>query len=119
MVIGLTCLKMPDGQNLYRKYQSFTQRRADLIAQYEAALIRYYARQGAADPEKKIHALRTSLANEISRRAVAMSVLSFCQKFSPRIDAALAMDESKLRRWAQRRWPDQPLSEPVCAEIKP
>lgn len=118
MVIGLTCLKMPDGgQALYRKYQLFTQEHADLIARYEADLINYYAQKGVTDPEKKLHTLRTALANEISSRAVSMSVLGFCQKFSSRIDEALAMDEPKLRRWAQHSWPGQPTSEPACGKI--
>jgi hypothetical protein len=117
MVIGLTCAKMPEGQGLYRKYQEFTANNSALIAGYEADLISYYSQSGVAEPEQKIHALRTHLANEISRRAVSMSMLSFCQQFSPRIDQALAMDQQKLRHWAQHVWPNQPPSEPVCASL--
>lgn len=117
MVIGLTCLKMPQGRELYGKYQSFTQEHAKLIGGYETDLINYYGRQGAPEPEKKLHALRTSLANQISQRAVSMSMLNFCQQFSPRIDQALSMDDVKIRRWAQRVWPSQPPSEPVCSRL--
>lgn len=116
MVIGLTCLKMPGGGKIYDKYQDFTIKNSSLIAGYEADIIDYYAREGVADPEQKFHTLRTTLANGIARQAVAMSMLSFCRQFAPRIDAALAMDEPKLRRWAQRVWPGQPPSEPLCGQ---
>src|ERR1035437_771929 len=116
MVIGLTCIKMPEGQALYDKYQSFTEKNADLIAGYETDLINYYTTEGAADPERKLHTLRTDLANEISTKAIAMSTLSFCEKYSSHIDQALAMDQPKLRRWAQHVWPDQTTTEPVCSD---
>ena len=115
MVIGLTCIKMPEGQALYDKYQQFTQKNADLIAGYETDLISYYSKEGIEDPEKKLHTLRTNLANEISGKAIAMSTLSFCEKYSSHIDQALAMDRPKLRRWAQHVWPDQPVSETMCS----
>jgi hypothetical protein len=117
MVIGLTCLKMPQGQELYRKYQTFTQEHSALIGGYETDLINYYGSQGASNPEQKLNTLRTNLANEVSRRAISMSILNFCQRFSSRIDQALSMDESKLRRWARRVWSTQPPSEPVCGKI--
>jgi hypothetical protein len=117
MVIGLTCLKMPEGQELYGKYQDFTLKNSSLIAGYETDIINHYASEGVAEPEQKFHTLRTDLANEIARQAVSMSMLSFCQQFSPRIDAALSMDEPKLRRWAQHVWPGQPPSEPVCDSV--
>jgi hypothetical protein len=119
MVIGLTCIKMPEGQELYRKYQDFTARNATLISGYESDLIGYYSSKGVSDPERKLHTLRTNLANEISRRAIAMSTLSFCQNFSSHLDKAVEMDQAKLRRWAQHVWPNQPPSEPVCAALSP
>ena len=117
MVIGLTCMKMPEGQKLYSKYKTFTAKNASLIAKYETDIIAYYGKQGVAKPEKKFHTLRTNLANEISRRAIKMSTLSFCKKYSSHLDRALAMDRQKLRRWAQHVWPNQPTTEPVCVKI--
>jgi hypothetical protein len=116
MVIGLTCIKMPNGQALYNKYQNFTRKNASLISAYETALIRHYERQGSNRPEEKLHTLRTDLANEISRHAVSMSTLSFCQKFAANLDQALAMSPDKLRRWAQQIRPNQPTTEPVCTQ---
>ena len=115
MVIGLTCMKMPEGPALYRKYQDFSSKNADLLAEYEEDLIQHYTKEGASAPEEKFHALRTNLANDISRRAINMSMLSFCQQFSPRIDQALEMDQQKVRRWAQHVWPDQAPTEPMCS----
>jgi hypothetical protein len=115
MVIGLTCIKMPQGQELFHKYKQFTAVNSNLIAGYEQTLISHYASQGAANPEKKFHTFRTNIANEISQHAISMSTLSFCQKFSSHLDEALAMDQAKLRRWAQHRWPNQPMTEPMCS----
>ncbi len=117
MVIGLTCMRMPQGgPQLYMKYQSFTQKNKSLIGQYENELISYYRRTGAAKPEIKLHTLRTTLANQISQHAISMSTVSFCKQFTPRMDQALAMDNSKIRRWAQRPWQGSPTSAPICTE---
>lgn len=117
MVIGLTCIKMPQGQELYRKYHTFTNKNSRLIAGYETDLIAYYNKQGVGSPEQKLHTLRTNLANEISRRAITMSTLSFCRKFASNLDQALAMDQQRLRKWAQRTSTTQPVSEPVCNKV--
>jgi hypothetical protein len=118
MVIGLTCMKAPGGgAGLYKKYQAFTRQNQSLIAQYESDIIAYYQRQGAPAAEKKLHTLRTNLANEISQHAISMSTASFCQHFGRRIDQALSMDQQKLRRWAQHVWPDSPTTVPLCRKI--
>ncbi len=114
MVIGLTCLKMPQGQTSYIKYQKFTQKNQSLIAQYETEMMNFYRKQAAANPEKELHTLRTALANDISTHAITMSTSSFCRHFLSRIDKALTMDQGKLRRWAQHVWPDSPTTRPTC-----
>lgn len=116
MVIGLTCIKMPQGgPQLYSKYQNFTQKNKGLISSYENDIISYYRRTGAGNPEIKLHTFRTTLANQISQHAIEMSTVSFCKRFSPRIDQALAMDKTKIRRWAQRPWQGSPTSVPICS----
>ncbi len=117
MVIGLTCIKMPEGQQLYDKYQRFTLKNADMIGGYEKDLINYYSKEGSTDPEKKFNTLRTNMANDISNKAISMSTVTFCQKYSSHIDQALDMDQAKFRRWAQHAWPDQPVSEQLCSKI--
>jgi hypothetical protein len=116
MVIGLTCLKMPGGQELYKKYAQFTMNNQDLIAGYETTLIDYYRMQGAGrNAEKELHTLRTKLANSISTHTIEMGTASFCSHFSARIDKALSMDRDHIRAWAQHVWPDTPVSHPICA----
>lgn len=110
MVIGLTCMKMPQGPALYDKYRRFTSMNSDLIAGYENELIQHYGSHG----EEKLHTLRTNLANEISRRAATMGATTFCSKYASHLDQALAMDRSKLHRWAQHVWPGQPTTERMC-----
>lgn len=115
MVIGLTCIKMPQGgQALYAKYQQFTQKNQSLIAQYESDIISYFGKQGVKNPEGNLHTFRTTLANDISKHAISMSTVSFCKNFSSRIDKALQMDHQKLRRWAQHVWPQSPTTVPRC-----
>jgi hypothetical protein len=117
MVIGLTCMKMPQGAAMYSKYQQFTRKNQRLIAEYEEGLINYYRRQGVPNPEKEFHTLRTSLANGISKHAVVMSTSSFCANFGKRIDKALEMDQQNLRKWAQHVWPQSPTTRPVCGKV--
>lgn len=115
MVISLTCMKMAQGSgNMYEKYQAFSKKNSNLIKGYENDMIDYFRAQGSAAPEKQFHSLRTSLANEISQHAIKMSTGSFCQHFASRIDSALAMNQEKLRRWAQQPWPNSPTSKPMC-----
>lgn len=116
MVIGLTCLKMPQGAQGYLKYQNFTQKNKSLITGYENDLIGYYRRSGSGNPEIKLHTLRTTLANQISQHAISMSTVSFCKRFSPRIDQALSMDKSKIRKWAQHSWQTSTTTAPVCTK---
>lgn len=116
MVIGLTCMKMPQGPAMYSKYQKFTQKNQQLIAKYENDMISFYRKQGAAAPEKELHTLRTSLANGISKHTITMGTSTFCQHFGERIDKALSMDQQKLRQWAQHVWPQSPTRRPVCAK---
>lgn len=118
MVIGLTCLKMPQGgPQLYTKYQSFTKKNQRLITGYEEQLISYYRRTGTPNPEGKLHTLRTQLANEISQHAINMSTTSFCKFYGGRIDKALAMDNEKVRRWAQHSWSGSTTSRPSCTKV--
>lgn len=118
MVIGLTCLRMPTGgPQLYSKYQTFTKKNQGLITGYENDIISYYRRTGMPNPEGKLHTLRTQLANEISQHAITMSVSSFCRNYGGRIDRALAMDNGKLRRWAQHSWSATTTSKPSCTKV--
>lgn len=113
MVIGLTCVKMPGQSNIYGKYQAFTAKNEKLIAKYESDLIAHFRMQGGGNPEKQFHSLRTGLANRISQLAIG-NMVGFCRSFTPRMDAALAMDQPRLRQWAQQVWAEAPTSKPLC-----
>lgn len=115
MVIALTCMKAPQGgQAMYAKYQNFTRKNQNLISRYEGDISNYFTTQGVKNSNEKIHNFKTGLANQISQHAISMSTSSFCQNFGGRIDQALAMDQTKLRRWAQQVWPQSPTSRPLC-----
>lgn len=117
MVIGLTCMKMPQGQQTYMKYDQFTRKNQALISTYESSMISFYRKRGDKAPEKSLHTLRTNLANGISKHAIEMSTASFCKQFTSRVDQALAMDTGKLKKWAQQVWPATPTTLPMCRKV--
>lgn len=114
MVISLTCMRMPDGASMYSKYQSFTRKNQALIASYEDDLIAYYRSAGYPNPEKQLHTLRTTIANQISEHAITMSTATFCRTYGPRIDRALQMSQQKVRAWAQHSFASATVSQPTC-----
>jgi len=116
MVIGLTCLKMPNGAQTYRKYKRFTDKNSLLISKSEAILIKYYIKERVNNPEQKLHSLRTKIANKISEKAIRMSMLSFCQKFSSRLDKALNMNENNIIKWANNLGKFGVSSESICSK---
>jgi hypothetical protein len=117
MVIALTCMKQPGQSAIYDKYQSFTRKNQSMLSSYESDLITYFRIQGAGNPEKEFHSLRTRLANRISTIAVNSSTPSFCSAYAPRVDAALQMPPEKFQRWARQSWSDTPASRPQCVKI--
>ena len=116
MVIGLNCQAMPlfADKNLYGEYRAFTATHEDLFAAYEAMLLEYFTRNGAASPKAELNNLRTSLANKISQDAAGMRPDVFCVKFAPRIGRAAGMSREGLREWAGTFYPSHPVSRPLC-----
>lgn len=114
LVISLTCQKVPGYSNLYSKYQQFTKKNKLLLSDYENRLINFHKNNGERSPAKKLHSLRTDLANEISQHAITMSVTSFCTYFGKRVDKALNMEKAVLQKWARQIWPNQETKIAVC-----
>lgn len=114
MVIGLTCMKMPGGDNLYSKYRKFTQNNAAVISKYENEIIDYYSNEGYSDPEEALHSLRTTMANNISEYAVEISVLTFCEVFSERLNVVEDLSSDEFIDWARFSIEGNPTSEPKC-----
>lgn len=113
MVIGLTCQKAGGGAGLYNKYRKFTNKNQYLLGIYEDTMMGFFRKNGG-DPVKSLHDYRTGLGNDISQKAIRMNVGAFCRHYGGRIDQALAMDHDTLRRWAQKQWPSQPPTRPLC-----
>lgn len=115
MVIGLNCQNMRTrGQNLYAQYRDFTFRHANLFAQYEEELMRFYRQEGVRNPEAKLNTLRTALANKVSFDAAKMSPDQFCNRYATRIPQAAHMSSSDVRRWASTNYQTHPVSMPLC-----
>lgn len=117
MVIGLNCAHMADasGNNLYIEHKKFTNKHEDLFATYEDILMDYMRENGASDPEKNIHKLRTEFANGISNDAAKMRPDIFCRTYSPRIEAAAKMDNDTFRKWAATPFEGHEVSKPLCS----
>lgn len=115
MVIGLNCTHI-SGASLYAEYKNFNETHGNLIAEYEARLIDYYKRKGAEKPEKELHTLRTSIANNISSEAARMRPDIFCHEYAKRLSAVAAMDHEALEEWASQMFTSHPVSQPVCTD---
>lgn len=118
MVIGLNCQHLwPKNQpNLYLQYREFTHDHAKLFADYERTMLAFYKDEGVANPEAKLHQLRTDFANEISEDAARMRPDTFCKAYAPRIPKANKMDNTRLKKWASTVYPNHPVSRAICAK---
>ena len=116
MVISLNCQHMSHKRgNLYILYREFTRKHQALFSDYERRLMSYYQRQGVRNPERKLHNMRTWLANSVAEDAAQMRPDLFCRAYSERIPEALRLDTRQVRQWAETSFPTQTLSQPVCA----
>lgn len=81
MVIGLNCQHIwpKSEKNLYKQYQDFTVKNADLFSGYEDTLLSFYKKEGKSKPERTLHQLRTDFANKISKDAAIMRPIRFAQ----------------------------------------
>lgn len=116
MVIALNCVHMADanGNNLYAEYRKFTAKHGNLFGTYETILMENMRKNGSANPEAKINAMRTDLAQKISNDAAKMRPDIFCNTYAPRIEKVTKMDESMFRKWASTPFKGHPLSYPMC-----
>lgn len=116
MVISLNCQHLtPKGQeNLYTQYKKFALKHEGLFSGYENTLLRFYDKDGEANPNAHLHEVRTDVANRISKDAAVMRPDAFCKAYAPRIAKASVMPEPKIRRWAQTVFPGHPVSRQSC-----
>lgn len=116
MVIGLNCQHLtPRGQeNLYTQYKKFSLKHEGLFSGYENTLLNFYRTEGVANPDAKLHEMRTDVANKISKDAAVMRPDAFCAAYAPRISKARQMSETKIRRWAATVFPGHPVSHTSC-----
>ena len=116
MVISLNCQHLtPKGQeNLYTQYKKFAHKHEGLFSGYENTLVNFYSKEGAENPDTKLHQVRTDVANKISKDAAVMRPDAFCKAYAPRIAKASVMPETKIRKWAQTVFPGHPVSRQSC-----
>ena len=117
MVISLNCQHLtPKGQeNLYTQYKRFALKHEALFSGYENTLLKFYGKEGADNPDMKLHQVRTDVANKISKDAAVMRPDAFCKAYAPRIAKASAMPETKIRKWAQTVFKGHPVSHSNCS----
>lgn len=115
MVIGLTCQRMPGSGGIYAKYSQFTKANQSILRGYEDEIIAHFANSGSPNPEKDFHALRTSMANDVSSQALAMRVDRFCRQYMPVLSKALKMNRNEVRQWAASAQSGTSL--PLCQRV--
>lgn len=98
MVVGLTCQdSVPPGQaSLFARYREFTDRHQAAVKAWEKVLVGHFRRVGKGSATKNFDSYRTSLANETSRRAIALSNPVFCAAFVPLAERALSLSSAEL-----------------------
>ncbi len=116
MVIGLTCIKMPGGRQVYNEYQEFDINNAALMDDYSEILLRHYQDEGVERPQRRLDKLRTNMANNISRMAIDMSTVDFCNQYEGHVTKAAEMSPGTVRLWAEHVWPNETTSEPLCTQ---
>jgi len=116
MVIALNCQHMtPAGwKNFYQQYQEITARNASLFSSYETTLIDFFKRDGAANPERALHDLRTSFANKVSTDAAQMRPDIFCSQYATRLPKVDQMSQQDMQAWAAMDQPGFPPTKPIC-----
>ncbi len=114
MVIGLTCIRMPQFSGLYSKYQKFTAKNSKAISSYENVLISYFKRRNFKAPTKQLHNLRTVLSNHLSQKAIRMSIVSYCKKMGRTVDNALSMQPADFKNWVKKDWATRQTSRKLC-----
>ncbi|HAU29640.1 MAG TPA: hypothetical protein DCW68_05970 [Rhodospirillaceae bacterium] len=113
MVIGLTCQKYyRQPSDIYTEYQKFTAENANLLRQAENNLV---LRVGV----ERFHALRTNIANDVSRRAAFMSPKAYCQANALFVGDLLALSSDGVRQYVARLAAGARQQVPACVAATP
>lgn len=115
MVIAMICDPHSD-KALYTDYQLFSKRNETVINNREKILIAYFNRQQAENAERKLHNLRTIMANEMAEFASTKNPKDFCAEFESRIDQANLLESSQFVAWIDQLGTTYPSNEPLCSK---
>lgn len=119
MVISLNCQHIAHKRgNLYILFRDFTRKHQSLLSQYERRLISFYQRQGLKNPERKIHHIRTEMANKVAQDIAQMRPDLFCRAYSDRVPDSLALTTQQVKQWAETLYPQTVLNYPICEDAK-
>lgn len=101
MIMGLYC-KAVMKQDTYATYQEFTRRNQNIIKTAENRLIDYFSkRSGNKAAERRLHTMRTDMANEMSLQA-GQQLVQFCRQYSPYYERAKTMIPADFNRWIEQ-----------------
>ncbi|HZH26005.1 MAG TPA: hypothetical protein VEY95_02375 [Azospirillaceae bacterium] len=96
MVVGLTCRTPGSGDVLFHNYRDFTNRHREQIIRWEKTLISFFQKNEKGNATRRLDTMRTEVANEISRRAVLMSPVRFCETMVPGATEAVKLSREDL-----------------------
>ncbi|MFM2044181.1 MAG: hypothetical protein RLY86_2757 [Pseudomonadota bacterium] len=99
MVVGLTCEPTPvEGRpSLFARYREFTDRHQVDVRAWEQTLIGHYRRTAKGNANRRFDSFRTALANETSRKAIALTNPVFCGTYVPVVEQIMALSREELR----------------------
>lgn len=96
MVVGLSCREVMPEHKPFDLYQSFTVKNRATISGSEAALMKFFNKNGG-NGTRQFDTFRTELANEISRRAATIGTANYCQTFVERSKVANDLNAAELK----------------------
>ena len=113
MVIGLKCQDGYKEKDPFGAYRDFTRLQKTVLSAWEKRLIEYFRRSGGGNPTARFDTFRTTLANDVSRRATTIGNTDYCEIMVPLAAQAAALSEADLRRLVDDdklvRLPYQPI----------
>jgi hypothetical protein len=117
MVAGMLCQSA--NPRSYSNYQAFTQRNTGTINRAENVLMAFFKEHRTPQAELSLHTLRTNMANDISIKAMQLSLPVYCKQALPRLTEASALQPRQFETYLTKLDLKQTSTRPVCADAQP
>lgn len=119
MLTGMMCRKYAKGDP-YKAYLAFVEKIEPLVQKHEGKLLQHFRQEKNRHPQKALHSLKTTIANETADFSAKFAPRDFCRAMLKQIQEAqkmpLSVVEKRLALVAHN--PDRPSTRPLCVQPK-